>query len=106
MAERKNKLHCLIYLAGLSIIGFLSTDMYLPAFDAMRTDLATSKTSIAASLSLFLGGFAIAQLIWGPISDRYGKANAIILGLSVFDAASIVIFFSFYIFLFFTLLVV
>lgn len=89
-----NRFHFLVYLAVLSIIGFLATDMYLPAFDQMRLDFGTSKQNISASLSLFLGGFAIAQLIWGPISDRHGKALAINIGLGIFVLASIGIFFT------------
>src|SRR5690554_1873241 len=94
MAPTKNKFHFLIYLALLSIIGFLATDMYLPAFDAMRSDLETTKNYIGASLTLFLGGFAIGQLIWGPISDKYGKPKAILLGLSIFVISSAGIFFT------------
>lgn len=84
----------MIYLAGLSIIGFLATDMYLPVFDVMRSDLATSKSNIGASLTLYLGGFAIAQLLWGPFSDRYGKGKAILSGLSIFVLTSVGIFFT------------
>ena len=42
----------LVWLAGLSVLGFLATDMYLPAFAAMQQDLNTSAASISASLSL------------------------------------------------------
>ncbi len=63
----------LVWLAGLSVLGFLATDMYLPAFAAMQQDLNTSAASISASLSLFLAGFALGQLFWGPLSDRYGR---------------------------------
>lgn len=90
----RNKFHFLVYLAGLSILGFLATDMYLPTFDVMRVDLNTSKSSIGASLTIFLGGFAIAQLLWGPISDKFGKPNAIIIGLAIFALTSLGIFFT------------
>ncbi|STV27525.1 inner membrane transport protein YdhC [Klebsiella pneumoniae] len=63
----------LVWLAGLSVLGFLATDIYLPAFAAMQQDLNTSAASISASLSLFLAGFALGQLFWGPLSDRYGR---------------------------------
>lgn len=84
----------LVYLGFLSIVGFLSTDMYLPAFDAMREDFDTLKSNIGLSLTVFLGGFALAQLFWGPFSDKYGKPQAIIWGLTLFMAASIGIFFT------------
>lgn len=92
--QEKNSFLFLVYLAGLSIIGFLATDMYLPAFDTMRVDLDTSKSNISASLSLFLGGYAIAQLMWGPISDKVGRPKAIWMGLAIFVIASLGIYFT------------
>lgn len=91
---RLHKVIFIVFLGLLSIIGFLSTDMYLPAFETMREDFETVKSSIGASLSIFLGGFAIAQLFWGPFSDRYGKPTAIIYGLILFVLASVGIFFT------------
>ncbi|SUX73918.1 inner membrane transport protein YdhC [Citrobacter freundii] len=58
----------LVWLAGLSVLGFLATDMYLPAFAAIQSDLQTPASAVSASLSLFLAGFAVAQLLWGPLS--------------------------------------
>lgn len=74
----------MLYLAGLSMLGFLATDMYLPAFSAMQTSLMTSPGMISASLSIFLGGFAIGQLLWGPLSDRIGRKPVLLLGLMLF----------------------
>ena len=74
----------LVWLAGLSVLGFLATDMYLPAFAAMQQDLNTSAASISASLSLFLAGFALGQLFWGPLSDRYGRKPVLLSGLAIF----------------------
>lgn len=92
--QKKNSFLFLVYLAGLSIIGFLATDMYLPAFDKMRIDLDTTKSNISASLSLFLGGYAIGQLLWGPISDKMGKSKAVLIGLTIFTLSSVGIYFS------------
>ncbi|EMJ5882378.1 Bcr/CflA family multidrug efflux MFS transporter [Enterobacter cloacae] len=74
----------LVWLGGLSVLGFLATDMYLPAFAAMQADLQTPAAAISASLSLFLAGFAIAQLLWGPLSDRFGRKPVLLLGLGIF----------------------
>ncbi|MCR1552780.1 MAG: purine nucleoside transporter PunC [Enterobacter cloacae] len=74
----------LVWLGGLSVLGFLATDMYLPAFAAMQADLQTPAAAISASLSLFLAGFAIAQLLWGPLSDRFGRKPVLLLGLAIF----------------------
>jgi Bcr/CflA subfamily drug resistance transporter len=74
----------MVWLAGLSVIGFLATDMYLPAFSAMQQSLNTSPGAISASLSLFLAGFALAQLAWGPLSDRFGRRPILLAGLALF----------------------
>ncbi len=68
------------------MLGFLATDMYLPAFAAMQQDLNTSAASISASLSLFLAGFALGQLFWGPLSDRYGRKPVLLSGPAIFAA--------------------
>lgn len=74
----------LIWLIGLSVLGFLATDMYLPAFPAIQQDLGSDASAISASLSLFLAGFAFAQLAWGPLSDKYGRKCVLLIGLSIF----------------------
>lgn len=74
----------LCWLAGLSVLGFLATDMYLPAFAAIEADLHTVPSAISASLSLFLAGFALAQLVWGPLSDRFGRRPVLLAGLGIF----------------------
>ena len=67
--------------------GLLATDMYLPAFAAMQEDLQTPAAAISASLSLFLAGFAFAQLLWGPLSDRFGRKPVLLLGLAILPQA-------------------
>ncbi|WP_163785609.1 MFS transporter, partial [Proteus mirabilis] len=47
-------------------------------------DLNTSAASVSASLSLFLAGFALGQLFWGPLSDRYGRKPILLAGLAIF----------------------
>ena len=76
----------LVWLGGLSVLGFLATDMYLPAFAAMQADLQTPAAAISASLSVFLAGFAFAQLLWGPLSDRFGRKPVLLTGLAIFAA--------------------
>lgn len=79
----------LVWLAGLSVLGFLATDMYLPAFVAIQADLQTPASAVSASLSLFLAGFAAAQLLWGPLSDRYGRKPVLLIGLTIFALGSL-----------------
>lgn len=79
----------LCWLGGLSVLGFLATDMYLPAFAAIQNDLQTPAAAVSASLSLFLAGFAFAQLLWGPLSDRYGRKPVLLIGLAIFAVGCI-----------------
>lgn len=79
----------LVWLVGLSVLGFLATDMYLPAFAAIQADLQTPASAVSASLSLFLAGFAAAQLLWGPLSDRYGRKPVLLIGLTIFALGSL-----------------
>ncbi|MGK8273976.1 purine nucleoside transporter PunC [Escherichia coli] len=79
----------LVWLAGLSVLGFLATDMYLPAFAAIQADLQTPASAVSASLSLFLAGFAATQLLWGPLSDRYGRKPVLFIGLTIFALGSL-----------------
>ncbi|WP_374053643.1 purine nucleoside transporter PunC [Xenorhabdus taiwanensis] len=85
MTTNKNSIPFMSYLAGLSMLGYLAIDMYLPAFDAMKAELGTSTNAISASLSIFLAGFAFAQLLWGQLSDRLGRKPVLIIGLSLFS---------------------
>ena len=78
----------LFYLAALSMLGFVATDMYLPAFKAMEIDFATGPEQIALSLTVFLVGMASGQLLWGLASDKYGHRNTLFAGMIVFTLAS------------------
>ncbi|NVD06826.1 Bcr/CflA family multidrug efflux MFS transporter [Vibrio sp. JPW-9-11-11] len=79
----------LFYLALLSMLGFIATDMYLPAFKAMEVDFATGPEQIALSLTVFLVGMAMGQLMWGLASDKYGHRNTLVAGLTLFTMASL-----------------
>ncbi|MFP3517030.1 purine nucleoside transporter PunC [Pseudomonas sp. SIMBA_077] len=80
----KNSFGFTCYLAGLSMLGYLAMDMYLPAFGTLRSELGLSAGAVGASLSIFLAGFAFGQLIWGPLSDRLGRKPILLAGLSLF----------------------
>jgi Bcr/CflA subfamily drug resistance transporter len=79
------------YLALLSMLGFVATDMYLPAFKAIETTFNTSASQVASSLTFFLAGLAIGQLIYGPLVQRYGKRFSLLVGLLLFGVASYMI---------------
>lgn len=78
-----------LILALLTALEPLSIDLYLPGFLIMSDAFKTDMVSVQMSLSLFLAGFAIGQLIWGPLSDRFGRKKPILLSLMLFVIASV-----------------
>lgn len=84
----------LFYLSALSMLGFIATDMYLPAFKMMEVDFATGPEQIALSLTVFLVGMASGQLLWGLASDKFGHRNTLAVGLTLFTVSSLGLAFS------------
>lgn len=80
----------LITLALLSAVAPFATDLYLPAFPAMVDDLHTSPTNVQLTLTTFLIGLAVGQLIFGPLSDRYGRVRPLLIGAAICVLASLV----------------
>ena len=78
-----------IVLGLLSVVGPLAIDMYLPALPAIGADLGASDARIQQSLMAFLAAFAIGQLIYGPVSDMFGRKPPLYFGLGLFVLASI-----------------
>jgi DHA1 family bicyclomycin/chloramphenicol resistance-like MFS transporter len=78
-----------ITLAALTALGPLATDMYLPAMPAMAAALDTGPDQVQLTLSLYMAGFAAAQLFCGPFSDRFGRKPVMIFGFSLFLVASL-----------------
>ena len=76
-------------IAALVALGPLSTDMYLPALPTLARVFAADSGQVQLTLSLFLAGFAIAQLVYGPLSDRYGRKPVLMGGLGLFLISSI-----------------
>ncbi len=78
-----------ITLTGLVAMMAVSTDLYLPAIPQLIEDLGANISQGQLTLSVFLMGFAIGQLFYGSISDRYGRKPVLYLGLGVYLAATI-----------------
>ncbi|WP_394619679.1 multidrug effflux MFS transporter [Lentzea sp. JNUCC 0626] len=81
----------LLVLALLASVAPFGIDLYLPAFPRMALDLQTSDTSIQLTLTMFLLGLAAGQLVFGPISDRWGRRGPLLIGSTVFVAASVLV---------------
>lgn len=80
-----------ILLAMLTAVAPFAVDMYLPAMKSMAIDLATDIHLVEISVSTFLLGFALGQLIGGPLSDQLGRKPAISIGLVLFAITSLML---------------
>ena len=78
-----------LLLGALSGIGPLTIDMYLPALPALGEDLGATSSTVQLTVSSFFAGMAIGQVIYGPLSDSYGRKWPLYFGLAVYTAASI-----------------
>jgi DHA1 family bicyclomycin/chloramphenicol resistance-like MFS transporter len=77
-------------LALLTAFGPLATDMYVPSMPAVGRLLVASTAEVQLTLSSYLAGFAVGQVVYGPIADRYGRKPTLLVALFVFCAASFV----------------
>lgn len=76
----------LLLLVTLSQLG---VDLYLPALPWMIQDLHTTNESVKLTLTFFLIGYGASQLLYGPLSDRYGRKNTLVAGISLFLVATL-----------------
>ena len=77
-----------IMLGMLAATGPLSIDMYLPSLPTIQTDLGASAAATQLSLSAFLIGYAMGQLLYGPISDRFGRKPVLLTGIFMYAVTS------------------
>ncbi|MDB5534130.1 MAG: drug transporter protein [Hyphomicrobiales bacterium] len=83
--------HGIRVLAILSaLMGFasISTDLYLPAMPVMAGALRSDTGAMEMTISGYLIGFSLGQLLWGPIGDRYGRRLPVVIGLVLFVLGS------------------
>lgn len=84
----KKQFVVVLILALLSALEPFSIDLYLPGFLRISQYYQTDLKAVQFSISTFLAGFAVGQLFWGALSDRYGRKWPIILSLVLFIVAT------------------
>lgn len=76
-----------LLLAALTGLTALSIDMSLPAMPQLQRSFQAGASAVQLTLSLFLLGYALGQLLCGPLSDRLGRRPVLLMGLGVFALA-------------------
>jgi DHA1 family bicyclomycin/chloramphenicol resistance-like MFS transporter len=80
----------IVVLLGL-LLGLqpVATDLYLPALPSLQTAFATDVSRVQLTLTAFLLAFGGSQLLWGPLSDRFGRRPVLLAGLALYVLAAL-----------------
>lgn len=82
----------LAILLGMTVaLGPLALDAYLPAFPRIADDLGIANADVGLTLSAYVATLGLAQLIGGPLSDRYGRQRILFIGLVVFAGSALMV---------------
>lgn len=87
--SRGQLLTYVLVLGALTALGPFTVDLYLPAFPALESSFGVDASSVQLTLTGTMVGFAVGQLIMGPLSDRLGRRVPLVLATLVHIAASI-----------------
>jgi DHA1 family bicyclomycin/chloramphenicol resistance-like MFS transporter len=79
----------ILVLAALLSIQPVTTDLYLPALPALTRSLDAPLAAAQLTLSGLLLAFGCSQMVWGPLSDRFGRRPILLAGLAIYAAASL-----------------
>lgn len=89
MPRRPDSLAVLSLLTMLTALGPISTDLYLPALPTIEEAFRTNVATVQLTLTVYLIGFAFFQLLFGPVSDRFGRRPVLLGGTAIYCVASI-----------------
>ena len=79
----------LIFVGLVTALGPISTDMYLPGFPAISAEFGAPHSLVQYTVTAFLAGVVIGQLLHGPVSDRIGRKLPLCMGILLYIVASI-----------------
>jgi MFS transporter, DHA1 family, multidrug resistance protein len=79
----------ILLLGTLTAFGALTIDLYLPTLPSIARGFGVSPATVQLTFSAFFIGMALGQLFYGPLSDRIGRRPAILIGCTVYVAASL-----------------
>ncbi|WP_428647141.1 multidrug effflux MFS transporter [Roseibium sp.] len=77
-----------VVLGLLAAVGPFAIDLYLPAMGEIVRDLQTEDAAVHMTFTVYFVAFGVAQLIYGPLADRFGRKPPVFLGLAVFILGS------------------
>lgn len=79
----------IVLLSALVAFGPLSIDMYLPSLPIIAQDLQSPVSEVQKTITLFLIGFSAGMLVYGPLSDRFGRKKLLLIGIVIYILATL-----------------
>ena len=70
-------------------MGPMSIDLYLPAFPLLEADFSTNAAAVSNTMASYFVGIAVGQMIYGPVSDSYGRRGPLLFGLILYLVGSV-----------------
>lgn len=92
--SKKYYIYLILFLGMLSAFGPFVIDMYLPALPEMTEVFRCDASTVQLGLTFCMVGLASGQLIFGPLSDKYGRKPVLVFSLAIFVMASVICCFS------------
>lgn len=86
---RRHPTFLIIVLGFLNALTPFTIDLYLPAFPQIAADLNVAVSRMSLSVSVYFIGFALGQVIYGPLLDRFGRQRPIYAGLAIYILATL-----------------
>jgi DHA1 family bicyclomycin/chloramphenicol resistance-like MFS transporter len=76
-------------LTSMVMLGQMSISLYIPSLPSMGVALAAPADQVKLTMTFYLAAFAVAQLVWGPMSDRFGRRPVLFAGIAVYLAGTL-----------------
>jgi MFS transporter, DHA1 family, multidrug resistance protein len=78
-----------LLLSFLTALGPMSMDLYLPSLPDIAQSLNAPIVDVQLTIALYLLGFGVGQIVYGPVSDRFGRRPVLLIALALYGVASI-----------------
>ena len=79
----------ILVLGCLAAMGPMSIDLYLSAFPLLEADFSTNAAAVSNTMASYFVGIALGQMIYGPVSDSYGRLGPLLFGLILYLVGSV-----------------
>ncbi|MGO2279916.1 MAG: Bcr/CflA family multidrug efflux MFS transporter [Vibrio casei] len=89
-SDNNNYFFLYLILGSIGLLTPFAIDMYLPAMPTIAKDLMVNNGAVQGTLTAYTAGFAIGQLLHGPLSDSYGRRPVLMIGIIFFAITSVI----------------